>query len=52
DVGGMGYCDTCAMGEAFRADAGAGVYETGYAEDIPVEEPCPVGVTYTKIADP
>lgn len=51
-VGGSGYCDTCAMGEAFRADAGAGVYETGYTTDIPYEESCPVGATYTKIADP
>ncbi|GAI83339.1 unnamed protein product, partial [marine sediment metagenome] len=51
-VGGWGYCDTCAMGEAFRADAGQGVYETGYTADIPTEEPCPVGATYRKIADP
>lgn len=51
-VGGWWYCDTCAMGEAFRADAGAGVYETGCVEDIPVEEPCPTGLTYTKTAYP
>jgi len=51
-VGGWEYCDTCAMGEAFRADAGAGVYETGCKVTVPLEEPCPVGVVYTKIADP
>jgi len=51
-VGGWWYCDTCAMGEAFRADAGAGVYDTGCKAETPWEEPCPVGATYTKIADP
>lgn len=51
-VGGWGYCDTCAMGEAFRADASAGVYDTGCKVDVPYEEPCPIGATYTKIADP
>ena len=51
-IGGSGYCDTCAMGEAFRADAGAGVYDTGCKVDTPYEEPCPIGALYTKIADP
>lgn len=51
-VGGWWYCDTCAMGEAFRADAGQGVYETGCTADIPREEACPTGLTYRKIADP
>lgn len=51
-VGGWWYCDTCVMGEAFRADAGAGVYETGCVEVIPVEEPCPTGLTYRKTAVP
>ena len=51
-VGGWAYCDTCAMGEAFRADAGAGVYDTGCKVDTPYEKPCPIGALYTKIADP
>jgi len=51
-VGGWEYCDTCAMGEAFRADAGAGVFETGCKVTVPDEEPCPVGAAYRKIADP
>jgi hypothetical protein len=51
-VGGWDYCDTCAMGEAFRADAGVGVYDTGCKVPVPYEEPCPVGAVYKKIADP
>jgi len=51
-IGGWRYCDTCVVGQAFRENAGAGIFETGCTEEIAREAPCPAGITYVKIADP
>lgn len=48
-IAGNSYCDTCAMGQAFREGQEAGVYTTGCVSDIPFSEPCPEKIDYTKI---
>jgi hypothetical protein len=48
-IGGVWYCDTCAVGRAFREGAGPGVYKTGCTSEIPLTELCPV-VSYSKVA--
>jgi len=48
-ISGNSYCDTCAMGQAFRKDEGEGVYTTGCTAEVPLSEPCPADIDYTKI---